>query len=63
MLIADEPTANLDSDPSEDPIKLFRHFNREIGQTIIMVTHGLEGGKKATRIIWVKDGDVDHKNM
>ena len=59
ILYADEPTANLDSDSSEDTVKLFRQLNKEIGQTIVMVTHELEEGKKADRIIWVKDGVLD----
>ena len=59
ILFADEPTANLDSASSEDVINLFRKFNQEIGQTIVMVTHELEEGEKADRIIWVKDGLLD----
>ncbi len=59
ILFADEPTANLDSDSSEDIVKLFRSLNQEIRQTIVMVTHELEEGKKADRIIWVKDGLLD----
>ena len=59
ILFADEPTANLDSDSSDDVIKLFRMLNKDFGQTIVMVTHELEEGKKADRIIWVKDGILD----
>lgn len=59
ILYADEPTANLDSDSSGETVKLFRQLNKEIGQTIVMVTHELEEGKKADRIIWVKDGVLD----
>lgn len=59
ILFADEPTANLDSDSSFETIKLFRQLNKEIGQTIVMVTHELDEGKKADRIIWVKDGVLD----
>jgi len=59
ILFADEPTANLDSDSSNDVVKLFRALNRELGQTIVMVTHELEEGKKADRIIWIKDGLLD----
>lgn len=61
ILFADEPTANLDSTSSADIIKLFRQLNKEIGQTIVMVTHELEEGKKADRIIWVKDGVLDQE--
>lgn len=59
ILFADEPTANLDSDSSNDTIKLFRKLNKEIGQTIVMVTHEENEGKKADRIVWVKDGILD----
>lgn len=59
ILYADEPTANLDSDSSEETVKLFRQLNKEVRQTIVMVTHELEEGKKADRIIWVKDGVLD----
>lgn len=60
ILFADEPTANLDSDSSQDVINLFRKLNKEIRQTIVMVTHELEEGKKADRIIWIKDGLLDN---
>jgi len=59
ILFADEPTANLDSDSSTDIVKLFRQLNKEIKQTIVMVTHELEEGNKADRIIWIKDGVLD----
>jgi len=59
ILFADEPTANLDSDSSEETVKLFRQLNKEIGQTIVMVTHEESEGRKADRIIWVKDGILD----
>ena len=59
ILFADEPTANLDSDSSADTVRLFRKLNKEIGQTIVMVTHELDEGKKADRIVWVKDGVLD----
>ncbi len=61
ILFADEPTANLDSDSSADTVKLFRKLNIDIGQTIVMVTHEPEEGKKADRIIWVRDGLLDLK--
>ncbi|MFA0822665.1 MAG: ABC transporter ATP-binding protein [Methanomethylovorans sp.] len=63
ILFADEPTANLDSASSEDVINLFKKFNEEIRQTIVMVTHEKDEGEKADRIIWVKDGLVDRDKM
>lgn len=59
ILFADEPTANLDSDSSQDIINLFKKLNKEINQTIVMVTHEIEEGKKADKIIWIKDGVLD----
>lgn len=61
ILFADEPTAHLDTQNSKEIIQLFRNLNKKIGQTIVMVSHELEEGKKADRIIWVKDGYVDKK--
>lgn len=59
ILFADEPTANLDRDSSNNIVSLFRKLNKDFGQTIVMVTHELEEGEKADRIIWVKDGLLD----
>lgn len=61
ILFADEPTANLDRDSSDNIVNLFRELNKKFSQTIVMVTHELEEGKKADRIIWVKDGLLDKK--
>jgi putative ABC transport system ATP-binding protein len=57
ILLADEPTANLDTESSNQIVELFRELNRK-GQTIIMVTHEHELGEKADRIIRIKDGRV-----
>ncbi len=59
LLLADEPTANLDSKTADEIISLFRKLNREHGKTIFMVTHEPELGKKADRIIWLRDGAVE----
>lgn len=61
ILLTDEPTANLDSSTSKEIIELFKHMNREIGKTVIMVTHEENFGKIADRIIRLKDGAVDHE--
>lgn len=59
LLLADEPTANLDSKTAGEIIGLFRKLNRERGETIFMVTHEEELGKKADRIIRLRDGVVE----
>lgn len=58
LILADEPTANLDSSSAMQVIDLFRKLRNEQKQTIIMVTHELELGKLADRIIWLKDGTI-----
>jgi len=58
ILFADEPTANLDSSSSNQILELFAQLNREIGLTILMVTHEPEDKKYVGRIIWLKDGKL-----
>lgn len=55
---ADEPTGNLDSEAATEVMDLLRRFNRELEQTLILVTHALEIGQIANRIIRMKDGQV-----
>lgn len=61
ILLADEPTANLDTKSGEHIVDTFRKLNKELGQTIVMVTHEPFLGKKADRIIWLKDGVISAK--
>ena len=58
ILFADEPTANLDSVSSRQILELFRALNRNMGQTILMVTHELEDVDLVDRVIWLADGAV-----
>lgn len=57
LIVADEPTGNLDSKASEDIMELFKQFNTR-GKTVIMVTHDLEYLRYATRSINMADGLV-----
>ncbi len=59
ILFADEPTANLDSLSSKVILDLFQKLKKELGQTIIMVTHEPEDKKYADRILWLKDGLIE----
>jgi putative ABC transport system ATP-binding protein len=59
ILFADEPTANLDMASAKVVLDLFRKFNREFGQTIVMVTHEPEDRKYVDSVITLKDGLVD----
>lgn len=56
---ADEPTGNLDSENSSDIMKLLTRLNKEQGQTFVIVTHSLEVGELANRIITMKDGQIE----
>ena len=55
---ADEPTGNLDSESANDVMDLLTLFNREHGQTLVIVTHALEVGQRANRIIRMQDGNI-----
>ncbi len=59
VLLADEPTGNLDSARSREVMELLRSFNRERGLTVIMVTHELEMADYADRQIRFVDGRID----
>jgi putative ABC transport system ATP-binding protein len=56
LLLADEPTGNLDSATSKDVLSLLRRFNRERGQTLVLVTHDAGVGAVCDRIIHMRDG-------
>lgn len=59
ILFADEPTASLDMASASVVLELFKKLNRELGQTIVMVTHEPEDEKHVDRVIWLKDGLLD----
>jgi putative ABC transport system ATP-binding protein len=58
VLLADEPTGNLDSFSAEGVFDLFAHLHREQGMTIILITHDEEFGLRAQRTIRMQDGHV-----
>jgi putative ABC transport system ATP-binding protein len=58
IILADEPTGNLDSDRSAEVLALFRQFNREHGQTIVLVTHDSEVGEACDRVVKMRDGRI-----
>lgn len=58
LILADEPTGNLDSKSSNEIVELLRKSNREYNQTIVMITHNLEIAKCADRIITIEDGRI-----
>jgi putative ABC transport system ATP-binding protein len=62
LLLADEPTGNLDTDRSREIMELLTGFNRDLGITIVMVTHEPDMASYAGRIVHFKDGLVDRDN-
>ncbi|HWC76044.1 MAG TPA: ABC transporter ATP-binding protein [Blastocatellia bacterium] len=58
ILLADEPTGNLDSENSEIVLNMLRGLNKDHGQTIIMITHNPEAAASADRVIEMRDGHV-----
>ena len=58
IILADEPTGNLDSKSSDEIIALLKKTNKELKQTIIMITHNMEIAKIADRIIKIEDGKI-----
>lgn len=58
ILLADEPTGNLDSKATEDIVSILKMTNRNFNQTILMITHNLEIAKEADRIIHIQDGKI-----
>ena len=58
IILADEPTGNLDSKSSYEIIQSLKRANKEYNQTIIMITHNMEIAKEADRIIKIEDGRI-----
>lgn len=61
ILVADEPTGNLDTQAGEELMQLLAQLNKEGGRTVVMVTHDLEYMKYASRMIRVVDGKVENE--
>ncbi len=60
ILLADEPTGNLDSKSAQNVYDIFRNINKEFGTTFVIITHDERIAKKADRIIKIEDGEVEH---
>ena len=58
IILADEPTGNLDSKASEEIVNLLKKSNKELNQTIIMITHNMEIAKIADRVQEIEDGKI-----
>lgn len=60
LLLADEPTGALDSKASDELLSVFSKLNAD-GQTILMVTHSVKAASSASRVLFIKDGEVYHQ--
>jgi len=58
IVLADEPTGNLDSKNSEIVLNMLRQSNKELGQTVLMITHNPEAAEYGDRIIHMRDGQI-----
>jgi len=58
IVLADEPTGNLDTQNSEIVLNMLRQSNKELGQTVLMITHNPEAAAYADRIIHMRDGHI-----
>ena len=60
MVLADEPTGALDSKATDELLGLFSRINQD-GRTILMVTHSVKAASHASRVLFIKDGEVFHQ--
>lgn len=57
-MLADEPTGNLDTRNSEAVLALLRQLNKDLGQTIVMITHNPDAATYGNRVLHMRDGAV-----
>jgi putative ABC transport system ATP-binding protein len=60
VLLADEPTGNLDSQAGATVLDLFDSLHRQRGLTLVVITHGAEVAARAERTVWIRDGRLHH---
>ncbi|HBP26525.1 MAG TPA: macrolide ABC transporter ATP-binding protein, partial [Alphaproteobacteria bacterium] len=60
LILADEPTGALDSKMGNEILKFFTELNRELGITIVMITHEFDIARYANRLIHIRDGRINY---
>jgi putative ABC transport system ATP-binding protein len=63
IVLADEPTGNLDTQNSDAVLEMLRASSRELGQTVLMITHNPEAAAIADRILHMRDGQIVKTEM
>ena len=63
VVLADEPTGNLDSKNSQEIVELLKLSNKQYGQTLIIITHDENIALQADRIITIEDGKITHDEV
>jgi len=58
ILLADEPTGNLDTENSDIVLRLLKDLNERLGQTILMITHNPEAAAYGHRMVHIRDGRI-----
>jgi putative ABC transport system ATP-binding protein len=58
LILADEPTGNLDTENSRIVLNMLADLNRDLGQTLVMITHNIEAAARAHRVIEMRDGHI-----
>jgi putative ABC transport system ATP-binding protein len=60
LILADEPTGNLDSKMGNDILKMLQELNKKQGITIVMITHEFDIAKHTNRLIHIRDGEITY---
>lgn len=63
IILADEPTGNLDTKAGLEILSFLRTTNKELGTTVIMVTHNREAAEMADRIVYLRDGSIEKEEL
>jgi putative ABC transport system ATP-binding protein len=58
IVLADEPTGNLDSKSSAVVLNMLRQSNKDLGQTVLMITHNPEAAAYGDRVVHMRDGEI-----
>jgi putative ABC transport system ATP-binding protein len=62
LILADEPTGNLDTKTSEIVLGTFQKLNKDLGRTIVLITHEQDIAEHADRILFIRDGLLEEKS-